>query len=65
MLKAVAALAATYGRPSHLSMERLMGCGVGGCYSCVVRVRDAQGGSRYDRACVDGPAFRGDAVVWE
>jgi len=65
MLKAVALLASDYGRPSHLSMERLMGCGVGGCYSCVVRVRDADGGSHYDRTCLEGPVFRGDAIVWE
>jgi dihydroorotate dehydrogenase electron transfer subunit len=65
MLKAVSSLAARHGWPSQLSMERLMGCGVGGCYSCVVRVRDGNGGSRYDRACLDGPVFRGDDIVWE
>ena len=65
MLKAVSSLAARHGCPSQLSMERLMGCGVGGCYSCVVRVRDGNGGSRYDRACLDGPVFRGEDIVWE
>jgi dihydroorotate dehydrogenase electron transfer subunit len=65
MLKAVASLASDHGCDSQLSMERLMGCGVGGCYSCVVRVRDAGGVSRYDRACLDGPVFRGDDIVWE
>lgn len=65
MLKAVALLASRYDRPSHLSMERLMGCGVGGCYSCVVRVRDADGGSHYDRTCLEGPVFCGDAIVWD
>ncbi len=65
MLKAVAGVASAYGRPSQLSMERLMGCGVGGCYSCVVRVRDGTRGSRYDRACLDGPVFRGEDVIWE
>ena len=42
-----------------------MACGVGGCYSCVVRVRDPEGGSHYARSCVDGPVFRGDEIVWE
>lgn len=65
MLKTVATLASTFDCPSQLSMERLMGCGVGGCYSCVVRVRDGNGGSRYDRACLDGPIFRGEDIVWE
>ncbi len=64
MLEAVARLASTYDCPSQLSMERLMGCGVGGCFSCVVRVRDA-GGTRYDRACLDGPIFRGADIVWD
>jgi dihydroorotate dehydrogenase electron transfer subunit len=65
MLKAVATLASAHGCPAQLSMERLMGCGIGGCYSCVVRVRDGNGGSRYDRACLDGPIFRGEDIVWE
>jgi dihydroorotate dehydrogenase electron transfer subunit len=65
MLKAVALLASGHGCRSQLSMERLMGCGVGGCYSCVVQVRDGSGGARYDRVCLDGPVFRGEDIVWE
>jgi dihydroorotate dehydrogenase electron transfer subunit len=65
MLKAVASLASAHGCDSQLSMERLMGCGVGGCYSCVVRIRDGSGASHYDRACLDGPVFRGDDIVWD
>ena len=65
MLRNVAALAARYGLPSQLAMERLMACGMGGCYSCVVRVRDPHGGSHYARSCVDGPVFRGDEIIWE
>ena len=40
MLEAVAHVAAKYGRPSQVSVERVMGCGLGGCYSCVIPVRD-------------------------
>jgi dihydroorotate dehydrogenase electron transfer subunit len=65
MLAAVARLAAHHARPSQLAMERIMGCGVGGCYSCVVRIRDGEGGTRYARSCVEGPIFRGEDVVWE
>jgi len=65
MLKQVATLAVRHGCASQVSMERLMGCGVGGCYSCVVRVRGAGGESRYDRVCLDGPVFRGEDVVWD
>lgn len=65
MLKAVATLARAHGCPSELSTERIMGCGLGGCYSCVVRVRDALGTPRFVRSCLDGPVFSGDELVWE
>lgn len=65
MLKAVAGLAAAHGRPSQLAMERVMGCGMGGCYSCVVRVRDSSGHPRYARSCLEGPVLRGQDIVWE
>jgi dihydroorotate dehydrogenase electron transfer subunit len=65
MLKAVAGLARAHGRPSQLSTERIMGCGLGGCYSCVVRVRDAVGAPRFVRSCLNGPVFNGDDLVWE
>jgi dihydroorotate dehydrogenase electron transfer subunit len=64
MLKAVADLAGRFGRPSQLSTERIMGCGMGGCYSCVVRVRDAEGHPHLVRSCLNGPVFNGDDVVW-
>jgi dihydroorotate dehydrogenase electron transfer subunit len=65
MLKAVAGLARARGCPSQLSTERIMGCGLGGCYSCVVRVRDAEGVPRYVRSCLNGPVFNGDDLLWE
>jgi dihydroorotate dehydrogenase electron transfer subunit len=36
MLAATAATAARFGQPCEVSVERIMGCGLGGCYSCVV-----------------------------
>lgn len=65
MLKAVSALADRFHRVSELSMERLMGCGMGGCYSCVVRVRGADGRARFVRSCLSGPVMDGKAIVWE
>jgi dihydroorotate dehydrogenase electron transfer subunit len=65
MLKAVAGLARAHGCPSQISTERIMGCGLGGCYSCVVRVRDAEGTPRFVRSCLNGPVFDGDDLVWE
>ena len=65
MLAAVGRLAARHGQPSELAMERQMGCGMGGCYSCVVRVRTPDGRSRYARSCLEGPVFNGDDIIWD
>jgi dihydroorotate dehydrogenase electron transfer subunit len=65
MLEAVAALAAGHGRACEVATERRMGCGMGGCYSCVIRVRTAEGGTRYARSCVEGPVFAAADIVWD
>jgi dihydroorotate dehydrogenase electron transfer subunit len=64
MLEAVASIAHRYGRPSQVSVERVMGCGMGGCYSCVIPVRDG-GGHHYVRSCLSGPVFAGGDLVWD
>jgi dihydroorotate dehydrogenase electron transfer subunit len=65
MLEAVAHVAATFKRPSQVSVERTMGCGMGGCYSCVIPVRDTHSNHHFVRSCIAGPVFRGDDVVWD
>ncbi len=66
MLEAVAKLAARYNQPSQVSVERVMGCGLGGCYSCVVLARGAAGGTpHHTRTCIEGPVFDAQRVVWE
>jgi len=65
MLAAVARLAAAYSRPAEVSLEQVMGCGLGGCYSCVVEVRNGDRDGHYVRACIEGPVFRSDRVIWE
>ena len=65
MLVAVAQVATNYGRSSQVSVERVMGCGLGGCYSCVIPVRDAGGGQHYVRSCIGGPVFAGADIVWD
>jgi dihydroorotate dehydrogenase electron transfer subunit len=64
MMRAVAALGARFTRPTFVSLEPHMGCGMGGCYSCVVRVRRGAG-SHFVRSCLDGPVFSASAVVWD
>jgi dihydroorotate dehydrogenase electron transfer subunit len=64
MLAAVARLAAAYGQPSQVSVERVMGCGVGGCYSCVIPIQTLTGKAHFVRACLAGPVFRGSEISW-
>ena len=64
MLAAVSGIAARHRQPCEVSVERTMGCGLGGCYSCVIKVRhDAQ--PHFVRSCIAGPVFDGAAIVWD
>jgi dihydroorotate dehydrogenase electron transfer subunit len=65
MMRAVTELTASHGRATEVSLEQVMGCGLGGCYSCVVPVRRDHGPAHYVRSCIDGPVFDGRTVVWE
>jgi len=53
-----------YGRPCQVSVERIMGCGLGGCYSCVVPMRNGDGGFHHVRSCLSGPVLAADQIVW-
>ncbi|MGA2620891.1 MAG: dihydroorotate dehydrogenase electron transfer subunit [Thermoguttaceae bacterium] len=57
MLRATAALAARMGLACQLSLESPMACGIGICFSCVAKIRDAAGHWDYRRICVEGPVF--------
>lgn len=65
MLAATAKTAARYNRPCQVSVERIMGCGMGGCYSCVVPMRDEHGGAHHVRSCIAGPVLAADRIVWD
>src|SRR5262249_10931764 len=66
MMRACARLAAEHGRACDVSLEQVMGCGLGGCYSCVVRAKGADGGKpHHTRTGVDGPVFDAIRVAWE
>jgi dihydroorotate dehydrogenase electron transfer subunit len=65
MLAATARTAMKYGRPCEVSVERIMGCGLGGCYSCVVPMRGDDGTFHHVRSCLAGPVLNADQVSWE
>lgn len=65
MLAATAKLAIRRGRPCQVSVERVMGCGLGGCYSCVVPMLGDDGLFHHVRACLAGPVLPGDQIFWD
>jgi dihydroorotate dehydrogenase electron transfer subunit len=64
MLAATARAAARFGRPCQVSVERIMGCGLGGCYSCVVPMKTKGSGFHYVRSCISGPVLPADQILW-
>jgi dihydroorotate dehydrogenase electron transfer subunit len=77
MLRAVGTIAAHWSVRAQLSLEETFGCGVGGCWGCVVPIdaRSAQapsfppaasGGSDVvnTRVCKEGPVFWSDELRW-
>jgi dihydroorotate dehydrogenase electron transfer subunit len=64
MLRKLAAMTAAAGLPCDVSLETPMACGIGICFSCVVKVRQADGSWDYQRTCVDGPVFAAERIVW-
>jgi len=65
MMSAVARLAEAHDCPCDVSLEPVMGCGLGGCYSCVVGVRDDAGRSHFVRSCIEGPVFDSRRIAWD
>jgi dihydroorotate dehydrogenase electron transfer subunit len=65
MLAATARIAARFGRPCQVSVERIMGCGLGGCYSCVIPMRGDDGTFHHVRSCMAGPVLAADQIRWD
>ena len=64
MLAATAETAQRFGRRCEVSVERVMGCGMGGCYSCVVPIRKGRDGFHHVRSCLAGPVLEADKILW-
>jgi dihydroorotate dehydrogenase electron transfer subunit len=77
MLRAVARVAGKFGVRAQLALEETFGCGIGGCWGCVVPLAAqsaqapsfppaAAGGSDvvYARICREGPVFWADELRW-
>ena len=64
MMRAVADLGKHYGAVTFVSLEPIMGCGMGGCYSCVVKVNDHDH-PHFVRSCIEGPIFDASRIMWD
>lgn len=65
MMRAVAGVGAAAGRRVLVSLEPVMGCGMGGCYSCVVPLKEGPSGQHFVRSCIEGPVFDAQTLVWD
>lgn len=64
MMAAVSRIAEDYRVPCQVSLETPMACGIGICFTCVAKVRDADGSWDYKRTCVEGPVFDASQIEW-
>ena len=48
----------------QVSMDQHMGCGVGACFACVIKVvdKDPPQGWRYSRSCKEGVVYSAEEV---
>jgi len=65
MMAATASIARELALPCQVSLETPMACGIGICFSCVAKIRDASGAWDYRRTCVEGPVFDAEDVEFE
>lgn len=61
MMKAAADYALEKDIDCLISMEEMMGCGIGACNGCAVAVK----GDKFLRACKEGPIFDAKQIDWE
>ncbi len=59
MMRAVAAYCNTNAINCEVSLENLMGCGIGACLCCIVKTN---GGNLC--SCIDGPVFNISQLIW-
>jgi 2-polyprenylphenol hydroxylase and related flavodoxin oxidoreductases len=65
MLKEVSRIIQRYGLIGQVSLDEMMGCGIGACLGCVIKTKPAQSGAGYKRICKDGPVFDSNEIDWE
>jgi dihydroorotate dehydrogenase electron transfer subunit len=64
MLRALSNFATTSNIPAQVSLEERMGCGIGTCVGCVVKIKKDDSWE-YKKVCKDGPVFLNEEVLWD
>lgn len=64
MLRACKRVCEELGVPLEVSLEERMGCGVGACLVCAVKLRGADG-EYVGHVCKDGPVFKAEEVCFD
>ena len=65
MMKAVSDLAKSMQIPCFVSLETVMGCGVGSCLGCVAQAKTKQDEIEHLRVCKEGPVFDASILTWK
>jgi len=65
MMYAMAKLLQENDFAGEVSLDHAMCCGIGGCYTCVVKVNDGIDGWKYSRTCKEGPVFNSSEIYIE
>ncbi len=64
MMKKISEAAAERQIQAQVSLEAIMGCGIGACWGCVKKIR-RKDTAAWLKICEEGPVFEASEVIWE
>jgi dihydroorotate dehydrogenase electron transfer subunit len=66
MMAKVAGITQAKGFDCQACLEEMMGCGIGACQSCAVKIKsNNEQGWSYQLVCRDGPVFNANDIIWK
>lgn len=65
MMREAARICKTYNLPHQVSLENRMGCGIGVCQGCALKLQAEGDRGGYRLICQDGPVFDAEAIDWD
>ncbi|MBU1651237.1 dihydroorotate dehydrogenase electron transfer subunit, partial [bacterium] len=65
MMREAARICKKYELPHQVSLENRMGCGIGVCQGCALKVQEEGHRGGFQLICLDGPVFDADAINWD